>query len=355
MPITGKGGKLKNPNILPANGKPITDIPLKEREKSAQNYEDHLRQTKGFTEGQIRKEVNEFRAQLGLPSLDELNLAQKMRAWIQVQSGTFRNADIINELSLEKNQKGQVSVYLARFMEEGLIKRDGRASGIWRRIEGDLTELNFKNPQTGLVNLKFPFGIEKYVKILPGSIIVVAGAVNAGKTAFMLNFIAQNMHAYEIRYLTSEMSDRALNERLSNFEEIDPPIPLNDWSFKAYPCYENFSDHVLPGRGRVTVVDYLELHTEFYLIAQHLAEIHRKLDGGIAVVGLQKNPGVDAGLGGQRSLEKPSLYIAMDSKKLKLVKAKTWATARNPNGLEIHFDLVKGAKFIQKDKWSFPG
>ncbi len=327
---------------------------IEDHEQSAQAYEEHLRMTRQFSEKQIQQEVDNFRRKWGLPTSEELSLAAKMRAWIQIQSGTFRNADIINELAIDKDKRAIVSVYLNRFVIEGLITKDGRLSGHWRKIDGELTELNFQNPQTGLVNLRFPFGIEKYAKILPGSIIVIAGAVNSGKTAFMLNFIEQNMHAYTIKYLTSEMSDIALHERLSKFEEVDPPIPLSDWTFKAYPCYENFSDHVLPGRGNITVVDYLELHTEFYLVAQHLAEIHKKLNGGIALVGLQKNPGVDAGLGGQRSLEKPSLYIAMDSKKLKLVKAKTWATAKNPNGLEIHFDLVKGAKFIQKDRWSLP-
>jgi hypothetical protein len=129
-------------------------------------------------------------------------------------------------------------------------------------------------------------------------------------------------------------------------------LPLKDWTFKARERTDNFSDVVVSGEGRINIIDYLELHTDFYKVSKHLAEIYKKLKGAIAIVALQKNPGIDVGLGGSRGLEKPRLYLAMSPGKLKIVKAKNWTTSKNPNGLEIGFSLVEGCKFIQKRGWN---
>ena len=48
------------------------------------------------------------------------------------------------------------------------------------------------------------------------------------------------------------------------------------------------------------------------------------------------------------SLEKPRLYLSMDFNVLKIIKAKNWAVeGQNPNGMEFHFTLHSGAKFVE--------
>lgn len=345
---------MKNPNTSSVDGKSISDIPLKEREKSAQNYEEHIRKTTGWPEKKIQAEVNEFRAQWGLPSLDELSLAQKMRAWIELQSGTFRNRDIIDELNIDKNKKNLVSTYLARFVEEGLITKDGRASGYWRRIETELERIDFRKAEDNLIEIVWPFGLEKMVEIRPGNIVVIAGSPNSGKTAFLLDFISRNMHKFNIHYFNSEMGAGELSKRLKLFEEIDSPVPFSEWNFEAYARNKNFADIIVPGEGNINIIDYIEMYEEFYLVSKHLSEIHNKLNGAVGIVSLQKNPGTETGLGGYRSLEKPRLYLAMDSNILRIVKAKNWKGSDNPNRKQIHFKLVKGCKFITQDRWSLP-
>lgn len=85
-----------------------------------------------------------------------------------------------------------------------------------------------------------------------------------------------------------------------------------------------------------------------------MAEIHKKLDSAVCFVAIQKNKGVDTGLGGQRSLEKPRLYLAMEAGVLKIVKAKNWTTSENPNGKQINFKLVRGCKFLTQNSWYLP-
>ena len=83
-----------------------------------------------------------------------------------------------------------------------------------------------------------------------------------------------------------------------------------------------------------------------------LRAIYDKLTTGIAIVALQKAPGATMARGGVGSLEKPRLYLTMDSGTLKIEKGKNWAQQEiNPNGLSCTFKLVQGCKFIKTDSW----
>jgi ABC-type phosphonate transport system ATPase subunit len=193
-----------------------------------------------------------------------------------------------------------------------------------------------------------PFEIDKKVEIMPGNIIAIAGEVNAGKTAFLLNVLNENMHKFEIHYFSSEMGGSELKKRLKKF---DYPLSLSEWKFKFKERSDNFGDIIVSGEGKINIIDYLELHDNFFLVAKHLSDIHKRLKGAIAIVAIQKNPGTDTGLGGFRGMEKPRLYLAMSKGKLKIVKAKNWATPVNPNNLEVGFKIVDGCKLIKTGDW----
>ena len=87
-----------------------------------------------------------------------------------------------------------------------------------------------------------------------------------------------------------------------------------------------------------------------------LKAIHDKLAGSkdIAVVALQKAHGTDVGRGGDFGLEKPRLALAMESGRVKIVKAKFWKNSlKNPNGLYKEYDLVNGCKIINETDWFY--
>ena len=183
---------------------------------------------------------------------------------------------------------------------------------------------------------------------MPGNIIVIAGEPNAGKTGLILNIIRENMHRFKIHYFNSEMGRGELKRRLSKFDGV----PLSAWKqMKAWERSGNFADVIKPGKGNVNVIDFLEIHDNFYEMGKHFLDIHNKLKGAVAIVAIQKNPGSDLGLGGGRSLEKARLYLSMSQGVLKIVKCKNFAGETNPNGLQISFDLVQGCRFITKSKW----
>ena len=136
-----------------------------------------------------------------------------------------------------------------------------------------------------------------------------------------------------------------MHTRLSQFD-----MPIDEWNFSAWERSDNFADVIRP--GAVNVIDYLEIHDDFWKVGGMLKEISDKLKGGIAVICLQKNKGRDEGLGGVRSLEKPRLYLAIDHGKIKIVKGKSWADREvNPNNMVIRFKVVDGCKFIAESNW----
>jgi len=196
--------------------------------------------------------------------------------------------------------------------------------------------------------MSFPFGLEKMVELMPGNIAVIAGDPNAGKTAFLLNVVQRNMASFKVYYFSSEMGASEMKKRLQLFTY---PETLKGWRFTARERSSDFEDVIVPGEGNINIIDYLEIHDNFYEVGGKLFNIHRKLNGALAFVALQKNSGARLGLGGGRGLEKPRLYLAMEPGVLKIVKAKNWKTSENPNGKQIRWKLTEGCWFHKMGDW----
>ena len=222
-----------------------------------------------------------------------------------------------------------------------------RNNKLLRKVNANVRLIDFKSAGNRVpLNVKYPFGIEKYFNTFPGNIIVVAGSPDAGKTAFLLNFIYLNQYDFTIYYQSSEMGDTELASRLENFEGIT----LDEWNFTAEERSSNFADVIRP--DCINVIDFMEVTGDFYMVAEYLRQIHDKLAGGIAIVALQKDPKADQGRGGTFGLEKPRLYLNIDPGKLTIRKAKNWAKIDiNPNGLEINYKIVGGCKFVVTNNW----
>ncbi|MFC1930449.1 hypothetical protein ACFLWE_00965, partial [Chloroflexota bacterium] len=220
-------------------------------------------------------------------------------------------------------------------------------NGLYRRVVRDLRKIDFKAAGNRKpLDIKLPFEIEKLVNIYPGNIIAVAGSPDAGKTAWLLNLVRLNMNRFGIYYFSSEMGDSELANRLSKFEDI----ALEDWNFTAEECSSNFADVIRP--DAINIIDYLELTSELYLVAEYLKQIHSKLGSGIAVVAIQKKRGAELGRGGEFSLEKPRLYLSMDSGSTTIQKAKNWVNPDvNPNKNIINYKIVNGSTFVITRPW----
>jgi hypothetical protein len=241
------------------------------------------------------------------------------------------------------SDKATIRQNLIRLTDSGTLAKCGKKRGCYRLIEADSPSIDFINADISQVyKLKFPFELENYVHIYPKNIIIVAGASNAGKTAFLLNVVRMNMDKFKINYFSSEMGPEELKLRLLKFTDLR----LKEWKFHPRERSTNFADAIVP--DAVNVIDYLEVTKDFYEVGGEIKDIFDRLHKGVALIAIQKKTGADYGRGGEFTLEKPRLYLSIDSGELKIIKGKNWAEPGvNPNGMKWKFKLVNGAKFIE--------
>ena len=98
------------------------------------------------------------------------------------------------------------------------------------------------------------------------------------------------------------------------------------------------------------IIEFLEIHSEFYNVGELIKKIRDRLTTGFAAIALQKDSDKKLGRGDTFSLEKARLYVTLDNRKtyneLTIISGKNWASERNPRDIKFHFKLVKGAKII---------
>jgi hypothetical protein len=266
--------------------------------------------------------------------------------WIYLAAGEFSVRDLDYDMGIQQDSKVKKNRTLAleELLLEGVIERVGKKRGVYRQVKKDMIEIDYKNADQQSVDLWLPFEIHKIVRIMPGNIIQINGEKNSGKTAFMLNIVKNNQNKFNVHYFNSEMGAGELKMRLSLFDGLN----VNDWKMRAYERSADFADVIFPGEGNINIIDFLELHDEFYRMGEYMRQIHDALKGAIAIVAIQKNPGVDMGLGGSRTEEKPRLILNISHGKVKIKMAKNWVSANgNPNGKYLKFKLVNGCKLIQ--------
>jgi len=265
--------------------------------------------------------------------------------WISLVKGKFNVRDIWYEVGIETPEnKTHLRVILSRLETKGIMSANG-GGGNYRRLDTEVQVVEWQKADPNkVIDLKFPFGEHNFAKIYPKSIIIVAGSKNAGKTAYLYNFIKLNMDKHIIDLFNSETSPEQMNER---FDPLDIPVPA---PFNTYERYDNFADVIHP--DHISVIDYLDLNSEVYLVGAEIDAIFRKTRGAV-VIGLQKPPptvaivkGVkklierDLAYGGGFSAKRAVLYITMGQNKLKLLYVKTPKQPKvNPNNMTFTFEI----------------
>ena len=263
--------------------------------------------------------------------------------WVKGTTGQFSLRNIYSDLRiLAPETKSHVRVTMHRLREEGIVVAIGKRDGLYRLVDDKAPEEHWQGADKMNVPLRFPFELEKFVRILPKSLIILAGSSSAGKTAMLYNIVVMNMHDFEMHLFNSEMGVMQIQER---FNAIDSDIP-NPAPFHVRSRQENFADVIEP--DAINLIDYMDLDSEVYMIGKELKDIIHKLNDGVAIVAIQKPRGRDLGYGAGYSLKSASLYLSMDAGKLKIVKARERAISDvDPLGKTWGFHLDnRGANFI---------
>jgi len=238
-----------------------------------------------------------------------------------------------------------------KLVDVGMLSRCRNEWGWYRRRETSLEEMDILTAVPEPVDLWLPFGLSDMAEIYPGNIIIFAGAKSSGKTCVALNIVKENRFKWDqVNYFNSEMGASELRKRVDMFD-----VPTDAWTtepVKIFSRYDNFDSAVKPGASTLNIIDFLEIHDEFYAIGKAIKAIHDALKDSVCVIFLQKNPGNDVGLGGWRSIEVARLYLAMEKGVVKITDAKNWVDPENnPNGKKRDFTIYRGSQINHRNPW----
>jgi len=290
----------------------------------------------------------------GDKKLRNRNISSEVREWVLFASGQITTFDCNRDLGLvTPEQKKAANTAFLRLKDEGIIERHGERNGCYRLIEKGLDdEMVFLEEEVFEYPVKLPFGLNDLVSLYPQNIVVIAGSKSAGKTALLLNIAIANQDRHEIIYLNSEMGPVEWTQRMKKFGYRSRA----DIKFKAKTCHHNFHDRIDGGK-KIFIIDYLEIHDNFFEIAKPIREIHEKLKDGICFIAIQKKGSEPLGRGAEFSQEKARLYLSMDYQetfdgcsKLTIVDAKAQKTPSNSKGLYKRIKILGGAKMECMDK-----
>lgn len=286
------------------------------------------------------------------------NIQQEVENLIDFRgSGTTSIADCYADLKLDtKEDKAACRMALNRLVARGRIEKvDSGKTGVYRLVKAAAEKTRFVKGPREHFPVTLPFGLNKFCYIHPKSIIVVAGSKSSGKTATLLNIALENQNKTPVVYLNSDMGDEEYTDRLTKFGCVCE----DDVRFEAYNRSKDFHDLITPEK-KIFIIDFLEIHENFYEIGKPIKQIWEKLRDGIAIIAIQKKPGADTARGGEFTKEKARLYLSMDFLPSELCTQVTIVDAKAPTpmyadagvtGWSRKVKIINGSKFDYLNNW----
>ena len=284
-------------------------------------------------------------------------LVKKVRGWVYMAKGKFKLFDMLKETGISTADDIYHAKCAIQDLEmEGVIKAD-KHNGVYVKTNITLDKMKKVKDRTPPIELWLPLGLHKKVVTIRGSLIIIAGVTNAGKSAFFLNFTEKNMNNHKIRYVSSEWSNEERDIQLEDFgADIDEWDKKVDFYAKK-DITASFDNYIDP--ENITIVDYFESYDDYAGVSGALRDIADKLTTGIAIVALQKKSGMTHGYGGEGTANRSQLYINIDKHELdfrkriatirKLKKAKDRKYSIEHLSCEFEYDH-KG-RIVEQTDW----
>jgi hypothetical protein len=282
------------------------------------------------------------------------SITDEVREYVFCTTGVFTTDDIRKALNIKtKAEYKNMNVSLNRLCGQEVIERVNGKNGQFRLMDKSEDEQTvFMDREPDEFKLWLPLQLNTLVKIYPKNIIIIAGSKSAGKTAFLLNIAMANQVDHEVVYFNSEMGDEEWTNRLRSFgiksaDQIKMKTPKRS---------ANFHERI-DGSKKIYIIDFLEIHENFYEVAKPIRLIHEKLRDGICIIAIQKDAKAELSRGGAFSAEKARLYLTLDYVKERLATKCTIYDAKVPRlpdgvkGMFRHVKIVGGWKLQVQEDW----
>ena len=197
------------------------------------------------------------------------------------------------------------------------------------RAKGDATVFEFHNR----------------ISVRPNDLIVISGASNSGKSTFARNFMAENIDAWDgkIQMMVNEFSPGRFKTTIQRMNWVSMVYDDGSPRFELIERTEDWQDIIQP--DGINIIDWIGLGDNFYRIRTVLGSIQSKLNGGIAMVMLQKSKDKQYGEGGGFGEHLAAVYLSIDFGRLTVMKIKEPKGGNDLIGKVYGFDIVDGAAF----------
>lgn len=273
-----------------------------------------------------------------MPEISRFDIEQWVRT---IATGEFHYSAVLGlkgQLSPKDDNKLRQIIWALCHAKEPIIESVGKHDGWYRPIQNSVSPIDWQDVEAKRdFPVALPFDLRRYVFIYPNTTIVVAGSKSSGKTGFLYRTVVINMSNINTILLSNmEGGKEQLRDRFYAITDIKIPKPA---PFTVYPVSENFHDYIKKP-NTLYVIDYIDAPegSDFYLIGAAISKIRKKLVNSVAVIGLQKPFGRDTAFGGEQTLKEATLYLALDSGKLKIVDAKVPADKKvHPKNMQWTF------------------
>lgn len=309
-------------------------------------------------------------------------IAGDVREYVGEHPGEVKYSQLCQDLGIIfRRDKKTANDALNYLVKTGVIEKHPVKRGVYLPTEPGL---EFMQPviEKGIpLPLPFPLGLHNHFNIMPGTVIVIGGATNSGKTLMAMDLLRRwtgqlsgigtdplvspphSLRSFEggvptpgevdqrlveiartgIRYLNSEMTPEELGALLAEMgPDGDMLCRHVQWVSRQY----DFPRAVLT--DGITILDFLQIHRDFYEIGETIAQMADRVGAGLLVILIQKKSGESFPRGGEFALERARIALLLDSvtqnvKSCYLRKIKYPRDARNhPERKEIEYRIGDG-------------
>lgn len=297
-------------------------------------------------------------------------LSDKIREYLATAQGRDINLkDVRIFLGIEpgskedQNMRTQMS---STFVVDKTVKPSGKNDG-WYKVLLPVEPIKFSldgDSEEGILDVRFPrsyiddsiFEFQGSVELSEGDLILITGETNFGKSGIAHSFLGENLGLLkESDLMGSECtsSDGQISKKLRRrfkrmnwvkWEDENGKIRFNLWSVE-----HDYEDYIIP--NHLTVIDWLTIPGEFYLIDTVMKKIKNSIGRGLAVIVTQKNKGAEFSEGGQRANRYADLVLKIDrfgqNESLLTIDKVKAAKGKSPTGRTFVFGFADyGANLI---------
>lgn len=269
--------------------------------------------------------------------------------WIKtIATGEFHYKNVLGlDRVLTPKEDNKLRGIIFELCKVGTCESIGRRDGWYRPIQDGVKPVDFSALRPRDFAIILPFDLRKYVFIYPDTTIIVAGSKSSGKTLFIYKTAVLNFGKINIKLLSNMEGGR--EQMYDRFKVMG--VDLITVPKFIYPVDNHFHDYIKE-MDTLYLIDYIDAPEgdDFYLIGAQIKKIDHKLQGlnSVAVIGLQKPTARDTAFGGEQTLKTASLYLAINTHKLKIVDAKVSANKKvHPKNMQWTFVYdEEGADFL---------